>query len=347
MKYSNVGKQQKAGKKGFKVVAFGGGTGLSHLLNGIREFYPNEVTEITAIVAISDNGGSTGVLRKFHNLPAPGDIRRTLVALARHQDLLAKLFEHRFVNESSPLYKHTVGNIILTALTDMYHSFGVAVANAGRLLNIIGNVYPVSEKDLTLSALFDNNEIVKGEVEIYRYGKLQKGKIVKLWLEPEGLSAYQPAIKAIESADLILIGPGSLYTSVLASIIHPEVKQALLQSKATKIYIVNLMTDYGESYNLTASEYVHVLHDIIGKQFLDIAVVNVAQVPKQIQDYYYEKEKAQPVVADVKNIQDLGLNVVTGDFLQITKERSRTDNKIVRRVRHNIKNMMQSILRNL
>ena len=323
-----------------KVVAFGGGTGLSFLLEGLKAFYPMPIGSISAVVAVSDDGGSTGTLRKEFHIPAPGDIRRCIVALSRRTDILKKLFEYRFNNTQSGLHNHAFGNLMLTALKDITGSFSRAVDEACNLLDTVGRVLPLSEdKDVTLVAEFDNGEIIRGEVSIYRYGKYKKGRIVKIWLEPKDIKANPAVIEHVLSADILIFGPGSLYTSVISSFLHPEVTKAIRQSKAKKVYVANLFADYGEAYNFSVSDHVLAIEQYLGGRVLDAVVVNTRELPKEIVKRYKELEGSVPARLDLDILRKRGLKVITGNLLHV-------DTK-AQRLRHNGREVVKAILENL
>ncbi len=304
-----------------KVVSFGGGTGLSVLLGGVHRFYPNYIDNITAVVATSDTGGSTGILRQEFNIPAPGDIRKCIAALSPRHDVLHKLFEFRFKNPKSSLNKHSLGNLILTALTEITGSFATAVKEACKILNTIGQVLPISEENIQLVAQFDNGQIIHGEIPIYQYGKLQKGRITKIWLEPKNLKVTPEVIRAINNADLITFGPGSLYTSTIASLLPKAIKKALKTSKATKVFIVNLLTDYGETYKFDAFDHYCTLTKHI-KTHVDAVIINTGPIPQNIKTHYFKTERAEPVKPSIEKFPK-DVKIITGDFVKIENKKVR------------------------
>jgi len=326
-------------KKKPRITAFGGGTGLSILLEGLSEYYPYAIEKINAVVAISDNGGSTGKLRKEYNLPAPGDIRKSLVALSTHRNLLKKLFEYRFTNSDSDLNGHSLGNLILTALWDITGSFGKAVRYSSMLLNTKGTVIPLTEDPATLVAEFNNGVKIHGEVNIYRYGKLQKGKIKRIWLEPQDVTPNPVVIEAIKESDVLIFGPGSLYTSIVASFLLEPVKKAIKESKAQKIYIANLLTDYGETHGLDAYDHLINLEKHLGKNLIDVTIINTAKIPSSVAKIYARKEGSKPVKPALKRFKQNNRSFITGNFITIEEHPNNP------RIRHNATEVTKKILK--
>lgn len=322
-------------RKTYNVVAFGGGTGLSKLLEGLKQYHPSPIGEINAVVATSDDGGSTGILREEFHMPAPGDVRRCIAALSQRNDLLRQLFDYRFNNVESGLHHHSFGNLMLTALREITGSFSKAVQMASSLLDTVGNVIPISDEDVTLVAKFDNGMVIKGELLIYQYGKLKRGKIEKIWLEPRKLKVNPQALNAIKESDLIFIGPGSLYTSVIASMLPQEIRKALKEADGIIIYTCNLLNDYGETPGYAATDYVEAIEKHIGAPIIDVVVVNTGKIPKKILQRYKEIEGATPVTPQVEPLKQAGKLVITGDFIEIDDQE---------RVRHNTKKLVKKVL---
>lgn len=287
-----------------KIVVIGGGTGLYTLLSGLKDFD----FDITAIVSTSDSGGSSGILRDEYGILPPGDARRCLVALSDSEEMLRKLFEHRF--NRGGLKGHSFGNLLITALNEITGSFDEAIAQAAKILSVKGKVLPCTLDNTTLCALLENGKIVKGEVEVNRFKLNHNTRIKKLFMEPKA-KAYKDTIRAIKQADLILLGPGSLYTSVIPNLLVNGVAAAIRSSKGTKAYIVNIMTEHGETDNFAASHHVNEVEKYL-KTNLDCAIVNTTKAPKRLLKKYEEEYKSQ-VKADVENIK---IKVIKGDFLR-------------------------------
>ncbi|GAB6072039.1 YvcK family protein [Venenivibrio stagnispumantis] len=299
------------------VVAIGGGTGLSSLLRGIKHLVPDIITNLSAIVTVSDNGGSSGILREQLNIPAPGDVRNCITALAEDEDILTKIMQYRF-EEGEGLKGHSFGNLFLTVLTKITGDFLEAVEITSKILKIKGEIVPSTDKLVHLVAEFSDGNIIEGEVQITEYGKNLKGKIKKIWLKPDNVNAPEKAISKILNADFIILGPGSLYTSIVPNLLIKDIKEAILNSYAYKIYICNVMTQYGETDDFTASDHVKVLNKILtgdeNKTILDAIILNTTIPPDELLKKYL-KENAEPVVADAGNLSRMGLTVYAEDLL--------------------------------
>jgi len=250
----------------FRVVAIGGGTGLSTLLRGLKA---HDVA-ITAIVTTGDDGGSSGRLRSEFKIPPPGDIRNCLVALADAEPLMSDLFQFRFPEVGSPLDGHSFGNLFITAMTQVTGSFERAVAESSRVLAVRGQVMPSTLENITVCAEMADGQIVRGESRITQY----RGRIRRIFLDPERPEAYDPAIIAILSADLIVLGPGSLFTSVIPNVLVNGIAHAIRFSPAVKVYVCNVTTQRGETDNFRAIDHVQALHDHVGGPLVDYVLVN-------------------------------------------------------------------------
>jgi uncharacterized cofD-like protein len=300
-----------------KVVAIGGGTGLSTLLRGLKYFVPDIIQDLTAIVTVSDNGGSTGILRKELNIPAPGDVRNCITALAEDEDILTKVMQYRF-EEGEGLKGHSFGNLFLTVLTKITGDFLEAIEITSKILKIKGHIIPSTDSMVNLVAEFTDGNIVKGEVEITEYGRKLIAKIKRIWLEPEDVRAPQKAVDSILDADMIILGPGSLFTSIIPNLLIKDIRDAVLNSKAFKLYICNVMTQYGETDGFTASDHVKALNKIVTgdeeSTFLNAVLLNTTIPPDEVLKRYL-KENSEPVVADVGNLSRMGLTVYAKDLL--------------------------------
>jgi uncharacterized cofD-like protein len=300
-----------------KVVAIGGGTGLSTLLRGLKYFVPDIIQDLTAIVTVSDNGGSTGILRKELNIPAPGDVRNCITALAEDEDILTKVMQYRF-EEGEGLKGHSFGNLFLTVLTKITGDFLEAIEITSKILKIKGHIIPSTDSMVNLVAEFTDGNIIKGEVEITQYGRKLIAKIKRIWLEPEDVRAPQKAVDSILDADMIILGPGSLFTSIIPNLLIKDIRDAVLNSKAFKLYICNVMTQYGETDGFTASDHVKALNKIVAGDeesiFLNAVLLNTTIPPDEVLKRYL-KENSEPVVADVGNLSRMGLTVYAKDLL--------------------------------
>lgn len=248
-----------------KVVVLGGGTGLSTLLRGLK----NHPIELTAVVTVADDGGSSGRLLDEYDIPPPGDIRKVMAALSDVEPLIEEMFEYRF-SSSEDLKGHSLGNLMLAALTDISGDFASAVQKMSRVLNIKGKVLPAANQRITLHAELEDGTIITGESKIPVYGR----RIRKVYLSPQEVEPLPETIDKIMDADLLIFGPGSLYTSILPTILVPAIRESVLTCKAKKVYISNLTTQAGETYRYTASDHVQALYDHAGQPFLDAVLVN-------------------------------------------------------------------------
>ncbi|MFT4036603.1 MAG: YvcK family protein [Thermomicrobiales bacterium] len=249
-----------------KVAAIGGGTGLSTLLRGLKR----HDLGITAIVTVADDGGSTGKIRSAYDIPAPGDIRNCLVALADDESLVSRLFQYRFSQAGSELDGHTLGNIFITGLTKVTGSFEQAVIESANVLNIRGRVLPATLENVRLDAELVDGAIVEGESNIPN----REVPIRDVFLTPPQPEGYRPAVLAILNADLIVLGPGSLYTSILPNLLVPEIVRAIRASNAPKVYVINVATQSGETDNFSALDHVAVVDQHLGPGVLDAVLVN-------------------------------------------------------------------------
>lgn len=278
-----------------KIVVIGGGTGVFTVLTGLRK-YP---AELSAIVTMADDGGSTGMLREDFGILPPGDVRRALVALSKTEDeVLSALFNYRF-KEGVGLRGHNFGNLMLTALERLVGSFEGAIDAASKILGVEGKVIPVTLKTAQLMAELENGQIIKGETNIDIPSHDGRIRIKKVWLSPPAV--LNPAAKkALLEADLIVVGPGDLYTSILPNLLVQGLNDALKKTKAKKVYITNLMTKHGETNDFAASDFLKVIETYLGKNILDYVVSN-NQRPTSARLKAYVKEKASFAELDAEN----------------------------------------------
>ncbi len=296
--------------KGAKIVAIGGGTGLSMLLRGIKKYTNN----VTAIVTVGDDGGSSGRLREEMGVLPPGDIRNCIAALADDEDMITELFQYRFKNGEG-LEGHSFGNLFLTALCAITGDMFRAVKESSNVLNIRGVVLPATLDDMKLAAEFEDGRIIHGESNIPE----AHGKIKRLFTEPEHCKALPEAITAIKEADLIILGPGSLYTSVIPNLLVDGIVEAITKSTAKKIYVCNIMTQPGETDNYSVASHVNALISHAGgKKIIDAVLVNDS-LPDNISEGY-AKSGSIPVRLDMENIAPIGIEVVSQKLLQENKQ---------------------------
>ncbi len=293
-------------QKGPKVVAIGGGTGLSNLLRGLKEFTSN----ITAIVTVADNGGSSGKLRDELDILPPGDIRNCLVALADQEPLMEDLFQYRF-HKKGDLRGHSFGNLFIAAMTEVLGDFEEAVEESSKVLAIQGKVLPSTNQNVNLGAIYEDGSEILGESEIPNEQKSIKG----VYLEPGSVQITERAKNALLEADYILVGPGSLYTSLLPNLLVKGMVDAIQNSKAKKIFITNVMTQPGETTGYSAYDHLKVVYDHIGKQIFDYTIVNRNGSRKDLLEKYAE-EGAYPVENDMDKLRKLNIEIVEGKLIQ-------------------------------
>jgi len=299
-------------EKGPKIVTIGGGHGLSHLIFGLKAYTSN----ITAIVTVADSGGSSGRLREEFNIVAPGDIRNCLVALADAPALMGELLQYRFPAESE-LKGHNFGNLMLTVMVQlMGGDFEKAVQEISKVLSIRGKVVPSTVSNVHLIAEYVDGSATRGEAKIPN----ANSRIKRLTLTDENAYPTQDALDAIEEADVIILGPGSLYTSVIPNLIIKGMSEAIAKSSALKIYVCNVMTQHGETDSYSASEHLKAIFEHSNKQVVDICLINNASVPREAKEALgrYQKEQSYPVEADIQKIKELGCEVEATDLLGIT-----------------------------
>lgn len=277
--------------QGKKVVVIGGGTGLSTMLKGIKKY----TSEITAIVTVADNGGSSGKIREEMGIMPPGDIRNCLVALANTEPIMEKLLQYRFSEGS--LKGQNFGNLLIATLAEITGSFEEAVHVTSNVLAITGKVLPVTLEDVHLNAKFQDGTIVIGETEIVEYGKETESNICHIELNPKLPAPTEDVVKALKEAELIILGPGSLYTSIIPNLLVKDMSTYIKSSKAQKIYVANIMTQPGETSRMTLEDHVVILENYLGKNVLDVVIVNNEQVNKT-QMKEYEEEGAKLLAVD-------------------------------------------------
>lgn len=290
-------------------MAIGGGTGLSTLLRGLKRYtLPNGTLEpnvdITAVVTVSDDGGSSGRLRRDFDILPPGDIRNCMVALSEDEALLSRLFQYRFANGRG-LKGHSFGNLFLAALTDLTGDFAAAVKMSSEVLAIAGKIYPATAANVTLEAELANGTVVRGESRISK----SRARIRRVRLQPGCCGPVRETIEAIANADLITLGPGSLFTSLIPNLLVDGIPDAILASRAVKAYICNLMWQPGETTGFLASDHARAIIDHAGLPVLDYVVLNTAPIHAPLLRKY-ERKAARPVVTDLDNLAELGVGVV-------------------------------------
>ncbi len=344
------GDLHSAASRAVNVVAMGGGTGLSTLLHGLKDYVsasaeeiapgnlPN-ISDLSAIVTVSDDGGSSGRLRKEFNLPAPGDVRNCIVALSEEEALLSRLFQYRFP-PGEGLGGHSFGNLFLSAMTAITGDFSQAVKHSSAILATRGHIYPATTSNAQLYAVMDDGSMVRGETNITASDR----RIVELRMAPANAKPLPVALEAIESADLITIGPGSLFTSLVPNLLVRDVSKALANSPAVKVFVCNLMTQANESLDLSASDHIRALYKHARHEFFDYALVNRTPASRELAAKYAEKRQSQ-IVADLDAIESLGVKPILGNYL--TEELHPTEGLIARHETHRVAQDLLRLMREL
>ncbi|WP_405102905.1 uridine diphosphate-N-acetylglucosamine-binding protein YvcK [Oceanobacillus sp. FSL H7-0719] len=299
-----------------KVAVIGGGTGMPVLLRGLK----NMPIDLVAIVTVADDGGSTGRLRNEMAIPAPGDIRNVIAALSDAEPMLIELFQHRF-QVGNGLSGHSLGNLLLAAMTSVTGDFYDGIKEISRVLNVKGTIYPISTENLSLHAKMEDGTVVSGESNI----PLSNKKIDHVFLSPQPVKPFNHAVQAIIDADLIVVGPGSLYTSIMPNLIVPSVQEALEKTAAKIVYVCNLMTQAGETTGYTASDHIEAINRHIGRGIVQSIIVHNEQIQEAIREKYAE-ENAEPVIYDTDRLLALGLEIIEGDIINKQHPALRHDN---------------------
>jgi len=305
---------------GLNVVALGGGTGLSTLLRGLKEYVTRRrddpanlqrpLSDLTAIVTVTDDGGSSGRLRRENRILPPGDIRNCMVALSQDEALLGRLFQYRF-HAGRGLIGHNFGNLFLAALTHVTGDFAEAVRVSSKVLAIRGRIFPSTVSNVSLVATMEGGGKVHGETRITASRK----PIKKITLLPRTVRPLPKALEAIQQADLILLGPGSLYTSILPNLLIPEIANAIAKSKAPRVYIANLMTQPGETSGYALADHLRAIQRHTPHRVIDWVVANRQPVSPEVAKRY-RTQGAEPVKIDIPELQKLGYRVVLDNLLE-------------------------------
>lgn len=308
-----------------KIAAIGGGTGLSTMLRGLKL----HTNKITAIVSVADDGGSSGILRSDMGMLPPGDIRNCVAALTDVEPMYEELLNYRF--SDGVFAGHTLGNMFLAAINDMSENFDEAVSKFCRLVGVSANVVPVSNDSIVLSALLENGMIVNGESNIGKRDNREYG-IEKVFIAPGDAKPVKSAIRAISEADVIVLGPGSLYTSVIPNLLIDGIADTIRESKAKKIYVCNIMTQPGETDGYSASRHLDAIERHSFRGIADYMIINDAPVPESVKETY-AKEVAAPVIPDVENLSGR-VNVLCGNLFLVKNGQ----------IRHNFSRLSRAII---
>ena len=312
-----------------KIVAVGGGTGLSTMLRGIKLYTQN----IDVIVTVADDGGGSGMIREDLHILPPGDIRNCLTALAEAEPMMKKLFRYRF--KEGRLTGQSFGNLFLAAMCEITGDFETAIEQMSSVLAVTGNVLPVTKDDVNLKATLKNGTMVKGESSIPKISILEQSPIQKIELEPKDVCAFDKCIKAINDADIIILGPGSLYTSIIPNLLVEGISFAISASRAKKVYVCNVMTQPGETTGYSAYDHIKAINDHTGMEFVDYCIVNTGDVPMEYVDKY-KAENAEKVVVDEHMFKNTSTKLIQKDLLYLDKENIK--------LRHDYIKLAQTIL---
>ncbi len=301
-----------------RIVAIGGGTGLSVILRGLKEFD----IDLTAVVTVADDGGSSGRLRSDFAMPPPGDIRNCLVALADTEPLLERLLQFRFPSGEG-LAGHSFGNLFLAAMTHIMGDFESAIRETSRVLAVRGRVLPAVKDDVILRAVLDDGTVVEGESNIPESHR----RIERVELVPGDIEPLPEVLDAIREADAIVVGPGSLYTSILPNLLVPGLSEAIANSRAKKIFVCNVMTQPGETDSFSASRHVEVIYNHVSRKLFDYIIVNAASLPPEALEKY-QAQQSYPVLVDIERLNRLGLRVIARNFVHYATY-ARHDSRLV------------------
>ncbi|GBG96642.1 gluconeogenesis factor YvcK family protein [Lactococcus termiticola] len=310
-----------------KIVVIGGGTGIPVLLDALRK----ENIDLTAVVTVADDGGSSGKIRNAVNIAPPGDLRNVLIAMSDMPQFYADILQYRFDETDGPLAGHPLGNLLIAAVSEKQGSISTAIRTLGRFFHISGNIYPSSDQALTLHAVFEDGTEVAGESSIGKH----EGLISHVYLTDTDTGgapiASQNVVNCIMDADMVVMGPGSLYTSILPNVVIPDINKALLETKAKVVYVCNIMTQRGETENFTDADHVRVLHEHLGKKVIDHVLVNIEQVPQDYMDNNAFDEYLVQVKHDFAGLKEQEVKVISNNFLRLVKGGAFHDGEAVAR----------------
>ena len=305
-----------------KIVVIGGGTGLSVMLKGLKKY----TDQITAVVTVSDDGGSSGRLRAELGVLPPGDIRNCLVAMAETETLMDEIFQHRF-KQGSGIAGHNLGNLLMVAMTEITGDFVSAIKEVSRVLAVRGTVIPATLEHVTLGARMSDGVVVNGETAIRNYSQT----IDKIFLIPEACLPVPASIDAIMEADAIVLGPGSLYTSIIPNLLVKGVSEAIAKSPAVKIYVSNIMTEQGETDDFSALDHLRVIMNYVEQPIIDYVVLNTGKID-ELRLERYREEQAVPVVDTYQQITNMGIKVLAEDLVSNTDVAWHDTDKLARAI---------------
>lgn len=308
-----MSENMKSKRRQKSMVVIGGGTGLPVILKHLKQYN----VDLTAIVTVADDGGSSGAIRDYVNIIPPGDIRNCMNALSDLPELYKEIFQYRFDSSDDFFSGHAIGNLVIAALAEMKGNIFDAVRLLSIMMQVKGKIYAAAEEPLTLYAQFEDGEIVKGESQIANHRKKIERVAVKPLDETREAKASRDVIRSIREADIIVIGPGSLYTSILPNLMISDLGKAVVESEAEVVYICNIMTQLGETENFSDADHVKVLHKHLNHKFINTVLVNTEEVPEEYLDQQADEEYLFQVRHDFQALRDENCRVISADFLNV------------------------------
>lgn len=311
-----------------KVVVIGGGTGMPAVLRGLK----NLPIDITTIVTVADDGGSTGAIRKTVDMPAPGDVRNVIASMSTIDTYLKELFQYRF-NNMDGLSGHTIGNLALVAMRNITGDFAIAIEKIAEIFQVKGKIYPVVNASITLHAQLESGKVISGESHI---AEIEADKIERVFITPEDVQAYPLAIQAIEEADFIIISPGSLYTSILPNLIVPGIAEAMKKSLAKVIYLCNIMTQHGETDEYDVADHIQAINKHVKHNIVDTVIIHDYPIREEVL-VHYAKELAEPVMLREDKLEALCVQLIKADLLE-------SDSLLIRHDEQKLYELMQQLM---
>lgn len=299
-----------------KIVVIGGGTGLPVILNGLK----SKEADVTAIVTVADDGGSSGTLRNYANIVPPGDIRNVLISLSNIPSAQKDIFQYRFDTNDNFLAGHSIGNLIIAAMSEMRGSIFEAIQLLSKMMLVDGHVYPAAEEALILHAIFEDGSKISGESKIAKERKKIERVYVTTVEDDHKAKASRKVISAIHDADMVVLGPGSLFTSILPNLMIDDLGKAVKETEAKVVYICNIMTQLGETEKFTDADHVCVLHQHLEKKFIDTVLVNIGEVPENYMDTERYNEYLVQVAHDFKGLAEEVPSIISDDFLELRNQ---------------------------
>lgn len=312
-------------KRKYKVAVIGGGTGLPVILRGLKHIN----AQISAIVTVADDGGSSGTIRDYINVVPPGDIRNCMVALSETDDMITELFQYRFDSDDAFLAGHAIGNLLIAALKEMRGSLDEALEILARYMGVRGQILPAAQEPLVLNALFEDGTIAVGESQIAKHRKKIQEVNVTTRSGELARKASPKVVDAILEADMVVLGPGSLYTSILPNLMIEEIRHAIQTTHAQVVYVCNIMTQLGETENFTDANHLEVLNEHLGGKYIDTVLVNISEVPESYIKSQPNEEYLLQVTHDFEGLRKQEVRVISNSFLSMKNGGAYHDTQLV------------------